>query len=239
MIRRLVLPQRRPSDTNRLITSPPYAGREGPVPAPLLLTAAAISVRSLSSRTRSAAASQPSTCCGLRAPTIAPLTPGKARVQATATAPRLTPSRSATGRSPSNQGQVPGQAVAGEVAAAAAPVALVQVRRPLRGEGPGQQARAHRAVDDDPGAVRRAPRDQLGGRVPVNETELRLEGVHVRHRLGRGELGHGVVREPGGADLAFLAQVGEGLPVLLQRRPVLGGPVQLVEVDAVHAQAAQ
>ena len=38
------------------------AGRAGPVPAPLLVTAAAISVRSLSSRTRSAAASQPSTC---------------------------------------------------------------------------------------------------------------------------------------------------------------------------------
>ena len=78
-----------------------------------------------------------------------------------------------------------------------------------------------------------------GGSVPVNEAELRLEGIHVRHRLGRGELGHGVVREPGGPDLAFLAQVGKGLPVLLQRRPILGGPVQLVEVDAVHAQAAQ
>ena len=63
--------------------------------------------------------------------------------------------------------------------------------------------------------------------------------LNVGDRLGRGELGHLVVGQPGGPDLALGAEVRERLPVLLQRRPVLRGPVQLVQVDPVHPEAAQ
>src|SRR5439155_19414501 len=66
-------------------------GRTGPVPAPVRLIAPAISSRSASVSSRLAAPIQPSTCAGDRAPTIAPVTPGQASVQATAAAATVTP----------------------------------------------------------------------------------------------------------------------------------------------------
>src|SRR3989449_7258831 len=66
-------------------------GRTGPVPAPVRLMAPAISSKSASVRVSAAAPIQPSTCAGDRAPTIAPLTPGQASVQATATAATVAP----------------------------------------------------------------------------------------------------------------------------------------------------
>jgi ABC-type lipoprotein export system ATPase subunit len=74
-------------------------GVAGPVPAPVAWMAAAISARSSSFSSRVAAGSQPLTCCGVRPPTMAPVTAGKDRVQATAMAAGLTPWRSATGSS--------------------------------------------------------------------------------------------------------------------------------------------
>ena len=72
-------------------------GDAGPLPAPLARMAAAMSARSSSFNSRVAAGSQPSTCPGRRAPTMAPVTPGKGSVQAMATAAGVTPWRSATG----------------------------------------------------------------------------------------------------------------------------------------------
>jgi hypothetical protein len=54
-------------------------------------TAAAMSARSSSFSSRFAAGSQPSTCRGDRAPTMAPVTPGNPSVQATAMAAGVTP----------------------------------------------------------------------------------------------------------------------------------------------------
>ena len=51
-------------------------GDAGPVPAPVPRIAAAMSDTSSSLSSRVAAGSHPSTCSGLRAPTIAPVTPG-------------------------------------------------------------------------------------------------------------------------------------------------------------------
>ena len=61
-------------------------GRAGPCPAPVDWIAAAISSSSGGDRISRAPPTQPSTCCGLRAPTIAPVTAGHARTQAIATA---------------------------------------------------------------------------------------------------------------------------------------------------------
>ncbi len=78
----------------------------GPEPAPVRSIAARISARSVGSSRREAAAIQPSTCSGLRAPTIAPVTPGQASVQATATAETETPCRAAIGRSASRSARL-------------------------------------------------------------------------------------------------------------------------------------
>lgn len=66
-------------------------GRAGPAPAPVRAMAAAISSKSAASSSSRAASIQPSTWAGVRAPTIAPLTPGQARVHATATAATVVP----------------------------------------------------------------------------------------------------------------------------------------------------
>jgi EamA-like transporter family len=78
-------------------------------------TTAAMSDRSPSFSSRVAAGSHPSTWWGLRAPTIAPVTPGTASVQATATAAGVTPCRSATRAQRFGQGQVGRQGRIGEV----------------------------------------------------------------------------------------------------------------------------
>src|SRR3954462_7486382 len=61
-------------------------GRVGPDPTPSLSIEAAISSRSRALSSRVAASIQPSICAGDLAPTMAPVTPGQARVHAIATA---------------------------------------------------------------------------------------------------------------------------------------------------------
>jgi hypothetical protein len=137
------------------------------------------------------------------------------------------------------QGQVGGQGRLGEVGVAAAPVARVQGGGPGGGERAGQQPRRHRAVDDHPGLMLAGPRQHVIGRLPMDQAERRLDSVHVRDGLGLVQLVRVVVGQPDSADLAFAFEVGEGLPVLLDRRAVLGGPVHLVQIDAVHPQPPQ
>ena len=48
-----------------------------------------------------------------------------------------------------------------------------------------------------------------------------------------------MVGKPGSADLAFLLQVQQHLPIVLDRGAVIGGPVHLVQVDLLHFQALQ
>ena len=72
-------------------------GRMGPLPAPVASIASAITARSLLSSASVDESIQPSTCAVLRASTIAPLTPGHARVQATATAATVVLWRAAIG----------------------------------------------------------------------------------------------------------------------------------------------
>src|SRR5277367_7081890 len=87
-----------PHSAAALAAWPPDAGREGPLPAPLRSIASAICSSSETVRDKLAASIQPLTCAGLLAPTIAPVTPGHARVHATATAPTSTLLRLAMSR---------------------------------------------------------------------------------------------------------------------------------------------
>src|SRR4051812_37297642 len=76
-------------------------GCVGPDPTPSRSIVAAISSRSPALSSRVAAPIQPSICAGDLAPTIAPVTPGHARVQATATAATVVSWRFAIGASAS------------------------------------------------------------------------------------------------------------------------------------------
>ncbi len=212
--------------------------RIGPSPAPVALRAAAISARSASVSSSEAAGSQPSTCSGDRAPTIAPDTPGTVRVQAAATGPTPTPCRSAIGRSASTRARLRASPSPEKSGLRERQSSGAQGGGALRGERPGEQAGGHRRVDDHAGPVRRGPRDDVAGGVAVQQVERRLEGADVRDLLGRVELGDGVV---GQADRAHLALVDQGLehrPVVLDAA-VVRRPVHLVEVDALDAEQPQ
>src|SRR5207245_750621 len=115
-----------------------------------------------------AAPIQPSTCAGDRAPTIAPLTPGQASVQATATAATVAPCRCAIGRSAS------------------------------------ASARSRR----NPAPVTSGARDR-------------------QHPPSTG------------AGLPFGLQLQQRAPVVSERSAVLGGPVHLVQVDALDGEPAE
>src|ERR1700716_3969892 len=129
----------------------------GPDPACVRSTAAAISARSAASSVRLPAVIHPSTCCGERAPTIAPLTPGQLSVQATATAAIDPPYRDAIGCSASRRGRLRLGRGLPELRIAAAPVITRHPRNAFAAEGVGEDAGLHRAVGDDPGTVRGAP----------------------------------------------------------------------------------
>src|ERR1700687_227668 len=111
-----------------------------------------MSSRSCGVSTIEAAPIQPSTCAGLRAPTMAPVTPGQASVHAMAIAATPVPRRCATGFSASTRA-LAAQPPAGEIGRARAPIVRRQRCRALGGELAGEQARLHRAVDDDAGLV--------------------------------------------------------------------------------------
>src|SRR5207253_2567891 len=62
---------------------------------------------------------------------------------------------------------------------------------------------------------------------------------HVPEPLGRLELCDIVIGEPDGADLPFLFQLQKGAPVVLEQGAVLGGPVHLVQVDALDVEPVE
>ena len=105
------------------------------------------------------------TCSGLRAPTIAAVTPGQESAQAIATEATVVPCRSAIGRQRVAQREVAGQAGLVEVRVLPPPVARVHGRDPLPREPVGKETRLHGAVDDDAGAVRQRPGNRPAARV--------------------------------------------------------------------------
>src|ERR1700694_6237954 len=70
----------------RAATARSNCGIVGPSPAPVRTMASEISCKSAVVSSSDAAPIQPSTCCGERPPTMAPVTPGHASTQAIATA---------------------------------------------------------------------------------------------------------------------------------------------------------
>ena len=153
---------------------------------------------------------------------MAAVTAGQASVQATATAATLTPCAPAIGAiasatlrlrasfSPLNSGLRERQSFSGRASARSTE------------KRPREQARLHRAVDDDAGLMGRAPGQLGGGDIPPDRREGRLQRIHMAERLGRFQLADIVVGEADGAQLAFLLQVEKGLPVVLDSAAVLG-----------------
>ena len=211
------------------------AGLTGPAPAPVQSMACAISSRSSGVSSSVAAASQPSTCAGLRAPTMAPRHAGPSQRpgdgdggdrRAVALGDRLRARRRAQiALQPS-----PWKSALRERQSSSA------AQRRARVKAPGQQAGLHRAVDDHAGAVRVAPGQLGGGDVALIAENGGCSVSTWPMRSAASSCADIVVGQADGADLALFLQVEERLPVVFERRAVLGRPMHLVEVDALDAE---
>ena len=84
--------------------------------------------------------------------------------------------------------------------------------------------------------MRRAPWDQLPGRITVDEREGRLQRIHVPDRLTPVEQRHVEVRDADGANLSFLDQPHDRVPRVFDRRARLVRPMKLVEIDALDVE---
>ena len=213
-------------------------GRAGPAPAPVLSMAAAIAARSSASSLTLAAASQPSTCSGERAPTMAAVI-GQHSVHATAIAATDTPCFAGDRPQRVAQREIPRQPVRLVLRSPPPPVVLREMRHAVGGERVGEEPRLHRAVDDHAGAVGGAPRDLARSDGSPDHRERRLQRLHVADALGLLEERRLVVRDTGPADLPLRHELQHLAPRLLDRRAALVGPVELVEVDRVDAEPPQ
>ncbi len=101
-----------------------------------------------------------------------------------------------------------------------------------------QQAEPERPVRHDAGAVLPAPPDQVAV-VQREHRELLLERIHVTDRLASLDERPVEVRDADGTHRAGVLELGHGTPGVLDRHARRVGPVQLVQVDHVDAQASE
>ena len=151
----------------------------GPAPASVRWIDDAISSRSCCVSISDAAPIQPSTCAGVRAPTIAPVTPGHASVQAMATADTDVPWRVAIGRSASRSARLLSEVRLLELRRLAPPVVLGQGGDAIGREALGQDAGLHGAVADDARVVALAPRNLVFTGRAIDERKRRLQRIDV------------------------------------------------------------
>ena len=181
-----------------------------------------------------AAPIQPSTCSGLRAPTMAPVTPGQASVQAMAIEDTDVSWRFAIGPSASRRQQIPPQSRLLELGRAAPPVIVGERRHAVGREGVRQQAGLHRAVADHAGVdgSRTTGSWSLAGRA-VDQRERRLQRIDVPDRLAARQQVDVEIRHADRTHLAFLDELHHRRPGIFDRRAALVRPVKLIEVDAL------
>ena len=162
--------------------------------------------------------SQPSTC-GSCAPTIAPLTPGQATTQATATAETVARWRLAIGLRASRRARLRDRAGSVKLARVPAPVVEGHLAHSPGREGVGQDARGHGAVAEHARAVRRSPGDHLGGGAAGQQRERRLHQIHVPDLLAARQKGGVVVADADGPHLALVHSGGSSRPRIPRPAP--------------------
>ena len=209
-------------------------------PAPVAAIASPISRSVRSSGASSAAAAQPSTWPGRRAPTILAVTPGCASTHAIARAGNVVPSPAASCRSRSTSSRFCERSGSRNGGACRRAVVLGEARDAVAIVGAGEQPRGERRVAEHAGAVLGGPRHDGREDATGEQRERRLHRVDVPHGLAAVELLDVEVAGSDPADLPLVDEGGHRPPRLLEqrpRRPVR--PVTLVEVDPLEAEPAQ
>ena len=183
---------------------------------------------------------QPSTCRVVRAPTIAAVTPGCASTQATPSVGSPTPSPSATILKRSTNARLretAGSWNAGELRRQSPSSSSC---KPLHVDSAGEDARGEGRVAQDSGAVRRRPGQHGPADATGQHRQCRLHGVDVANGLAALEQFDVEIRHADPSDLALVHERGHRRPRVFDRRSRGSvGPVNLIEVDALHAEAAE
>ena len=209
-------------------------------PAPVAATASPISRSVRSSGASSAAAAQPSTWPGRRAPTILAVTPGCASTHAIARAGNVVPSPAASCRSRSTSSRFCERSGSRNGGACRRASSSARPAMRSRSYGAGEQPRGERRVAEHAGAVLGGPGHDGREDATGEQRERRLHRVDVPHGLAAVELLDVEVAGADPADLPLVDEGGHRPPRLLEqrpRRPVR--PVTLVEVDPLEAETAQ
>src|SRR5437867_10737691 len=126
-----------------------------------------------------------------------------------------------------------------EFSVAATPVVGRHPLNPLAAEGVGEDSGLHRAVDNDAGAMRGAPGNDVRGGLAMNQRERRLKRIDMANTLSPLEQPHVEVRDPAGTHLPLPDQARHLTPRLFHRRAERVRPVKLVQVDALDAEPAK
>ena len=119
-----------------------------------------------------------------------------------------------------------------------APVVLGQVRDPLTGHRAGQQAGAHRRVDDHPDSLALGEGEDLLLDLSRDQRVGRLQGLDGRDLLDAAQLLDVEVGDADVAHEALLLECGECAPAFFDVS-VGYRPVDLVEVDRIDAEALE
>ena len=198
-----------------------------------------ISANSSSLSRKVAAGRTPSTCFALRPPTMAAVIAGLCSVHAIATTPALTPWRAPICFSKSASARLRDRFGSWKLLRAFAEVVIRHCRDALFRHRPGQQAAHHRRVADHADPMLLAP----GQNLRLDSQRLIIEYGGCRLVIGAIllralHLAHAEVGDADPSNFAFALQVGHRAPALFDL--FIGNrPVDLVEIDRVHAEPSQ
>lgn len=126
-----------------------------------------------------------------------------------------------------------------EASGAAAPVVFRQLGQTLGAEAVRQESRLHRAVADYARAVLTTPRNLALGDVATDQREGGLQRIHVTNLLASREQFDVEVRDAAPANFPLIDEPGYLTPRILDGSADLVGPMELVEIDALHSEPAE
>ena len=126
-----------------------------------------------------------------------------------------------------------------EARGAAPPVVRWKAGEALRAETVCQKSRLHRAVADDTRAALQTPGNLARRDLATNQREWRLQRIHVTDLVAPLEQLHREVGNAAPSHLTLIDEAGDLAPRVIDRSSRFIGPVELVEVDALHAESPE
>src|SRR6267143_1535166 len=123
-----------------------------------------------------------------------------------------------------------------EFTRAAAPVVCCELAASIRTEAVAQEPRLHRAITDDTRAMFGTPRNLMSPSLATNHGKGWLKRLHVMNRLAPLKEPDIEIRDTCRPYFSFFDEPDHLGPRVLHRYAGLIRPVELIEIDPIHAQ---